>query len=149
MKKIIEFNFYKNSYKIIRTNHLYEKRNNSKYTRDYFINEKIYVEIFKKALNHGLTSFRNTDIIITSKSYNNNYYLFLCQLKNSNEILVKTVFYSKKNFWKDFKTIKNRIFINNYIIPKLTEIEMKNKILDNIDYDIKDENKLFTDLMLK
>lgn len=122
-----KFKHHNETWNLRRTRHLYEKREGSRYTRDEFLNQKRYIDIFKQALNNGLTSFRSKgDIVVNVVDYQNVFHSILCKLNEKNEIVIISVFRTKNNWWKSFIKVKNRInILFNYIVPQMTYEEEK------------------------
>lgn len=146
----LEF-FYNNiTYKIKRTNHLYEKRGTSEYQRDAFIDDTRFVKIFKEAIIFGLNSFRDKGaVVVNVPTYNSKYYSILCTLNSQNLITVITVFHTNK-FWKTFYKVPNKINMiykhksEVYKVPRMNEKEKGFKELDSICYKVKQSNEDLT-----
>lgn len=150
MKKTkLTFIFNKEEFKIIRTNHLYEKRGSSEYQRDAFLDDTRFVKIFKNAIISGLKSFRNSIVVVSVPSYNGKYYSILCELNSLNTITIITVLVTKY-FWKAFSKVHNRINMvyawksELYKVPKMNEKERGFKDLDTICYKVKQSNEDLT-----
>lgn len=141
---MIKFQFDKQEWKIARTDHLYDKRGNSDYQRDAFLDDTRYIKIMKRALINGLTSFRNKGkVVVTVPSYAGKHYSILCSLGNKNKIVIISVYYAYKDFWKTFIKERNRINMvwernpeNLYIVPKMNEKERGFKDLDTLFYNV-------------
>lgn len=72
---------------IARTNHLYDVRDSAKgdYSRDEFLDNQRYIDIFKCAIRNGLTSFRckGFNIVVTIHTLMIMFFmLFYVDLKN-------------------------------------------------------------------
>lgn len=147
MKNRFIFRHHNQNFTIIRTKHLYEKRYDSDYTRDEFLDENRYISIFKKALNEGLTSFRNKGrIVINVPNSKNKIFSILCELNENNEITVITVLrrYDFK-FWCSFSNCHNRInIVRNFIVQDLSTKERANKKLDSIQYEFEKTSESYS-----
>lgn len=138
-KKHIKISFHGSEYNIIKSNHLYDERKNSK-QRDQFIDDSRYKQIITIALINGLTSFRaRGEVVVTLANSNKTNYSctsLLLALDDKNNITIITVIqsYGEKKWTRGFVTIKNRIniFPKTYIIPKLSKEEIKEKQKDKI-----------------
>lgn len=139
-RKIV-FKHYNSHWKIIRTKHLYDKRSSGLY-RDEYISNEMYKDIFKMALSHGLSSFRNKGpVVITTPSFDKRFFSFLCEVDDKNNIIIITVFSTKENWWKSFIKVRNRInVIHDYTIPKMTNKERLDKKFDKVVHDIDNGN---------
>jgi hypothetical protein len=132
------FDYQGQTWKIKRSRHLYEERLNG-YTRDEYINKTRYIEIFKEALRHGLTSFRrNNQVVVTIPDYTGRWYSILCNIhEDSNTIDIITVYKARYDWWKTFRTVRHRINIMyGYVVPKFTKKEIQQKEFDKIVNDI-------------
>lgn len=141
--KEIDFIFHKETYKIKKTKHLLENRKSSEYVRGEFIDNKRFIEIFKRALINGLTSFRNKGpVVVTLPDYNGRFVSVLCELNPRNKITVISVFVERKYFWKTFIKVKNRInILFDYVIPKMNTKERNNKDFEKVVHNIELNNE--------
>lgn len=139
--RVFTFNHHKESWTIKRTRHVYEIRKGSRYARDEFLNQSRYIDIFKHALNHGLTSFREKgNIVVNVVDYQGVFYSILCSLDIKNNITIISVFRTKSEWWKSFMKERNRINImRGYIVPQMSMKERENKQHDKILNDIEIE----------
>jgi len=160
MKTSIKLTLDNKTYTISLAEHLFENRETLKGTskkyRSQQINEKRYKQIFSLALKHGLTSFRNKGVIvITFKDNKSKVYGVLCDLTDSNDIFVISVFRGPKtmDLNKCFIKVHNRINLAYYYtMNELTNQELqKNKFRRTNYYTEKsvsyDEDKAFLDAM--
>jgi len=124
------------TYTISLAEHLYEHRETLKGTaknhRSLQIDHKRYKQIFSIALKQGLTSFRNKGVIvITFKDTKGKVYGVLCDLTDSNDIFVISVFRGPMimDINRCFIKVHNRINLAyHYTMDVLTESEIqKNK----------------------
>lgn len=141
--KEIDFRFHNDRFKIKKTKHLMENRKSSMYVRGEFIDNKRFIEIFKRALINGLTSFRNKGpVVVTLPDYNGRYISLLCELNDKNIITVISIFAEKKYFWKTFIKVKNRInILFDYVIPKMSTSERNNKEFEKVVHHIELNNE--------
>jgi hypothetical protein len=140
MKTEFKFTHHQQEFLIKRSLHLYEKRKDSSYQRDELLDETRYIEIFKRALNNGLTSFRNKDVVtVVVPDQQGKYICILCTLNNRNIIKIITVIAPYKKFWLAFRKCHNRINIiydripeNLYKVPYMNKIEKNRKEFDKV-----------------
>lgn len=140
MQTEFKFKHHNQEFLIRRSLHLYEKRKNSLIQRDEALDETRYIEIFKLALNEGLTSFRDKGVVtVVVPDTFNKYFCILCYLDNRNTIKIITVLSSFKKFWLAFRTCKNRINIiynrnpkNLYKVPVMNAKEKNKKEFDKV-----------------
>lgn len=137
--KQLKLSFSGSEYMIVKSNHLYDERTQSK-QRDQFIDDSRYKQIIKLALINGLNSFRaRGEVVVTlanSKKKNYSCTSLLLALDEKNNITIITVVqsYGVKKWTRGFITIQNRINIipEVYILPRLSKDELDSKQKDKI-----------------
>ena len=152
--KQLKLSFHGSQYTIIKSNHLYDERTQSK-QRDQFIDDSRYKQIVKLALINGLNSFRaRGKVVVTlanSKKKNYSCTSLLLALDEKNNITIITVVqsYGVKKWTRGFITIQNRINIipEVYILPRLSkeeiDLKQKDKIFNQKSRTQLDEDKIF------
>ena len=152
--KQLKLSFSGSEYTIIKSNHLYEERTQSK-QRDQFIDDSRYKQITSLALQRGLNSFRaRCEVVVTlANSKKQNYsctsILLALDVKNNIKIITVVQSYGVKKWTRGFITVKNRINIipDFYILPRLSKEEILNKHKDKIfnhkSKEQSDEDKIF------
>ena len=131
--------FTNSTYKIIKSNHLFETRSSNK-QRDQFIDDTRYKQIILLALQNGLNSFRaKGEVVITianSNKKNHSCTSLLIALDSYNNITIITAVqsYGVKKWCRGFIKIQNRINIlpSLYILPRLSDEELDKKNKDKI-----------------
>lgn len=131
--------FTNSTYKIIKSNHLFEVRSSNK-QRDQFIDDARYKQIILLALQNGLNSFRaRGEVVVTianSKKKNHSCTSLLIALDNYNNITVITAVqsYGVNKWHRGFIKVKNRINIlpSVYTLPRLSDDELDKKNRDKI-----------------
>ena len=135
-----KFKYINENWIINKTRHVYESRAYNEYSRDEFIDESRYIEIFKNAIRKGLSSFRNKgQILINVPNYNGTFSSILCELNSKNIITIITVYRcpSKFKWWTTFIKVRNRInIIHEYVIPKFNKEERLSKKYDKLQNEI-------------
>lgn len=135
----LKLSFSGSEYTIIKSNHLYDERTQSK-QRDQFIDDSRYKQIVSLALRNGLNSFRaRGEVVVTlanSKKKNYSCTSLLLALDTRNNITIITVIqsYGTKKWTRGFITVQNRINIipEVYILPRLSLDEIDQKQKDKI-----------------
>lgn len=152
--KQLKLSFHGSEYTIIKSNHLYDERTQSK-QRDQFIDDSRYKQIISLALQNGLNSFRaRGEVVVTianSTKRNHSCTSLLLALNAENVITVITVIqsYGIKKWTRGFITVQNRINIipEVYILPRLSKDELdlkqKDKIFNHRSKKQSDEDKIF------
>lgn len=153
-QKSLLLKFNNQTFTIVKTNHLYDERTTNK-QRDHFISDDIYKQIIRLALINGLTSFREKGTVAitlaNSKRKMHSCSCLLIALNKDNIITVISVVqtYGDKKWQRGFVKVHNRINIlpGTYIIPKMSEEElkdkMKEKIFNHSTKEAYEEDKLF------
>lgn len=143
MKTEFKFLHNKQIFLIRRSLHLYEKRKTAEQQRDEKLDETRYIEIFKRAISNGLTSFREKGVVtvVVPNSYGK-YFCILCYLDNRNIIKIITVLEDYKKFWLAFRKCQNRINLiysrdpkQLYVVPKMDYNEKNKKEFDKVCYE--------------
>ena len=156
IEKQLSLLFTNSTYKIIKSNHLFEERK-SKKQRDQFIDDTRYKQIISLALQNGLNSFRGRGEVVitiaTSKKKNHSCTSLLIALDSKNNITIITAIqsYGDRKWCRGFSKVQNRINIvpSVYILPRLSikELDSKNKekIFNQKSEEQYKEDKLFDD----
>lgn len=146
--------FNNSTYKIIKSNHLFDERKSNK-QRDQFIDDTRYKQIISLALQNGLNSFRNKNevavTIANSSKKNYSCTTLLIALDNYNNIIIITAVqsYGDKKWHRGFIKVSNRINImpSVYILKRLSDSELdsknKDKIFNHKTKEQQDEDQLF------
>ncbi len=137
--KQLKLSFYGSEYMIVKSNHLYDERTQSK-QRDQFIDDSRYKQIIKLALINGLNSFRaRGEVVVTlanskKKNYSCTSLLLALDVKNNITIITVIQSYGIKKWTRGFITVQNRINIipEIYILPRLSKDELDSKQKDKI-----------------
>ena len=143
MKTEFKFTHNKDTYLIKRSLHLYEKRKTGVDQRDENLDESRYIEIFKRAIINGLTSFREKGVVtVVVPNTFGKYICILCYLDNRNTIKIITVLDNYKKFWLAFRKCQNRINLvydrnpkQLYKVPKMDFNEKNKKEFDKVCYE--------------
>lgn len=155
MKNMYEFKFdyMKTNWTVIKTKHIHDKRGSAQgdYSRDEFLDNQRYTEIFKCALRNGLTSFREKDlVVVTLPSEVGAFYAVLCKLDKYNRITIISVFRKKTLWWKCYIKVRNRITVfHDYVIPRMNKTDIQHKQMTKIQHNIvmEKENDVFMNVM--
>ena len=132
IEKQLSLLFTNSTYKIIKSNHLFEERKSNK-QRDHFINNTRYKEIILLALQNGLNSFREQGpVVITianSKKKNHSCTSLLIALDKYNNITIITAIqsYGDRKWYRGFMRVQNRINVlpDRYILKRLSDKEIE------------------------
>lgn len=135
----LTFYHLKEYFSIQKSTHLIHPRKLSKFSRDYSISAKAYIDIFKLALSNGLRSFRGQQVVLTCSTYKGYISILVDMPKSTNKFIVVTAFPSYDNFWKTFIKVPSRINLLQYTIPVLSEKERQTKDLALVDHTIRTE----------
>lgn len=158
--KQLKLYFHGSEYRIIKSNHLYDERTQSK-QRDQFIDDSRYKQIISLALQNGLNSFRaRGEVVVTianSTKRNHSCTSILIALDKYNNIYVITAIqtYGNKKWYRGFTKVHNRINIMQsvYILERLSDKEInlkqKDRIFNKQSEDQYQEDKLFTNYVKK
>lgn len=158
--KQLKLSFYGSEYTIVKSNHLYDERTQSK-QRDQFIDDSRYKQIIKLALINGLNSFRaRGEVVITlanskKKNYSCTSLLLALDVKNNITIITVVQLYGIKKWTRGFIAVQNRINIipEVYILPRLSKDELdlkqKDRIFNQKSEDQYNEDKLFANYAKK
>lgn len=147
------FDYIGEKWIIARTNHLYDVRDSATgdYSRDEFLDNQRYIDIFKCAIRNGLTSFRcKGPIVVTIPADDNVFYAILCRLEKNNKIVIISVFRKKQLWWKCYIKERSRITVlNDYKIPRMNKQDIQNKQITKIQHQItmSKEDKQFKNVM--
>ena len=152
--KQLKLSFHGSEYTIIKSNHLYDERTQSK-QRDQFIDDSRYKQIIKLALINGLNSFRaRGEVVVTlanskKKNYSCTSLLLALDVKNNITIITVIQSYGIKKWTRGFIAVQNRINIipEVYILPRLSKNELdlkqKDKIFNHKSREQISEDKIF------
>lgn len=158
--KQLKLSFSGSEYTIVKSNHLYDERTQSK-QRDQFIDDSRYKQIIKLALINGLNSFRaRGEVVITlanskKKNYSCTSLLLALDVKNNITIITVVQSYGIKKWTRGFIAVQNRINIipEVYILPRLSKDELdlkqKDRIFNQKSEDQYNEDKLFANYAKK
>lgn len=135
----IKFNYIKEYFSIRKSNHLLHPRKLSKFSRDYSISDKAYIDIFKLAISNGVRSFRGQQVVLICSTHKGYISILVDVPKLTNKFIVVTTFTSYDNFWKTFIKVPSRINLLQYTIPVLSEKERQTKDLALVDHTIRTE----------
>lgn len=152
--KQLKLSFSGSEYTIIKSNHLYDERTQSK-QRDQFIDDSRYKQIISIALINGLNSFRaRGEVVVTlansrKKNYSCTSLLLALDAKNNITVITVIQSYGIKKWARGFITVQNRINIipEVYILPRLSKDELdlkqKDKIFNHKSKEQISEDKIF------
>jgi hypothetical protein len=129
---ILNLDVFGEQYSIFKSEHIKEKRDNEKEVREYLLNNKRYKEIFEKAIKNGISQFKNKGrIAISFKTEESKIMTILCILEEKN-ITIITIVNNNKSIHERFNSVKNFIYIQDYILPNLTNDELIEKDMEKL-----------------
>jgi len=128
MKKI-GMVFKVHQYNVFKADHLFDSRDNKKYTRDNFITDEMYLKILKVSLQEGLTSFRGSTVVIRFNDSRGGSWGLLVALEEDRSIHIITAYRRSATKWyRSFHKNKNEINLwQKYTLPSLSEKDKLDK----------------------
>jgi hypothetical protein len=119
------FYFDRKKYRIYKTFHCTEHRKDNKNGRLDFILDSEYKKIIESSMIHGLTSYINSNLVISFLDYKGCVQTLLLNFvenskENTRDITIITGYYLELKFFYQrhpFLGVNNRIFLQNYVKP--------------------------------